>query len=344
MTTAIKTALVGLGFSGQTFHLPFLKHHSDFDLTTVMTSQAGRAKQLVPTAQAVSSMDELIASQPELVIITAPNDQHFALAEQALQAGCHVVLEKPFVTSSAEGEALIKRAEQQQKVLSVYHNRRYDGDFLTLQKLISEKTLGQTRLFESHFDRFRPEPQQRWREQAGAGTGFLFDLGSHLIDQALVLFGWPNTITAQVLALRPGAETTDYFHLVLGYNEHQVILHSSPFCASPNHRFQLHGSKGSYQKWGLDPQEERLRAGIQPNHPDWGKETPAAYGDLYLGERQTTWPTETGNYHLYFDQLATAIRGDAELQVTAKQALDVIRLIELAEQSAEQQRTLACQS
>lgn len=342
MTQPIKTGLIGLGFSGQTFHLPFLTTLEDFQVTSVLSRQSNIAKQRLPNASCFSALPELLDSGVELVVITAPNEQHYPMAKAALNAGCHVLLEKPFVNSVAEGRELVQLAEQQQRILSVYHNRRWDGDFLTLQALINSGKLGEIRQFESHFDRFRPEVRQRWRETPGPGTGFLFDLGSHLIDQALVLFGRPQTMTAQVLNLRPNAEVCDYFHLVLGYPEHQVILHSSPFCASPNLRFQLHGSQGSYIKWGLDPQEERLRAGVLPSNDHWGKETPAQFGSLYIGDRYETCPTECGNYADFYRQLASAIRNGEQPPVTAKQALEVIELIELAEQSAMEQRTLTC--
>ncbi|MFD1215196.1 oxidoreductase [Microbulbifer celer] len=341
MNQPIKAALIGLGFSGRTFHLPFLQSRGDYELIKVVSGQSELAKKLVPEAEVVPSMEDLSDTDVELAIITAPNELHFPLAEAALKAGLHVVLEKPFVNTVGEGEALVQLADEHQRVLSVYHNRRFDGDFLTVQALLENQTLGTVRLFESHFDRFRPEPQVRWREQAGPGTGFLYDLGSHLIDQALVLFGWPETITANVLAMRPHAEVADYFHLQLGYAAHQVILHSSPFCASPNHRFQLHGSKGSYQKWGLDPQEDRLRAGIRPDGSEWGKEETEQYGSLYVAGQRTALPTQTGNYHRYYDALYHAIRSGGEPPVTARQALDVVRLIELAERSAVEGRTLS---
>ncbi|WP_193161211.1 oxidoreductase [Microbulbifer hainanensis] len=340
--TEIKTAIIGYGFSATTFHLPFILNLPPFRFTAVSTSKGEQVRQQHPEVAVYADADAMLADcDADLVIITAPNDAHYALAKRALQLGKHVVLEKPFVTRVEHGEELIALARQQQRVLSVYHNRRWDGDFLTVQKLLAEGNLGAVRYFESHFDRFRPEVRKRWRESAAEGGGILFDLGPHLLDQALHLFGLPVAITAQVGTLRPQAEVDDFFHLTLHYPDRLAVLRSSPFCASPNLRFEVQGTAGSYVKSGLDPQEDRLKTGRLPVPANWARETPEQYGQLYTADGMTTVTTETGGYQHYFQQLARAILEGGEVPVSAEQALCNIRLIQLALQSSASGQTVA---
>lgn len=339
---AITTALIGFGFSARTFHLPFLQSLPVFRVTDVSTRQQDHLSLLGEAVVHHTNADQLLdQSDAELVIITSPNDSHFPLARQALEQGRHVVIDKPFVCSVAEGEELIELARRQQRLLSVFHNRRWDGDFLTLKALIASGRLGEIHQFESHFDRFRPEVRQRWREKSGRGTGIWFDLGPHLVDQALQLFGHPEFLTARLAALRPGAEVTDYFHVQLHYPGTEVILHSSPFCAAPNLRFQLHGSGGSYVKYGLDPQEGELIAGVTPTGAEWGKEAEAMWGQLHHAEECENLPTQPGAYSQYYRELADALRGKGENPVSAEQALRVMEVIELAEQSSREGRRVA---
>jgi len=341
-TTEIKTAIIGYGFSATTFHLPFILNLPPFRFTAVSTSKGEQVRQRHPDVTVYADAESLLAdSDADLVIITAPNDVHYALARLALQQGKHVVLEKPFVTRVEQGKELIALARQQQRVLSVYHNRRWDGDFLTVQQLLAERRLGEVRYFESHFDRFRPEVRKRWRESAAEGGGILFDLGPHLLDQALQLFGLPTAISAQVCTLRPQAEVDDFFHLTLHYPDRLAVLRSSPFCASPNLRFEVQGSAGSYVKSGLDPQEDRLKAGQLPLSADWAAEAPAQYGQLYTADGQTPVTTATGGYQHYFQQLAQAILAGGDVPVSAAQALCNIRLIQLALQSSASGQTVA---
>ncbi|MBB3105013.1 oxidoreductase [Azomonas macrocytogenes] len=336
----IKTAVIGYGLSARIFHLPFILNQPELQLVAISSSQQ-QLRQDYPHVQHYADGSELIAqSDAELVVITSPNHSHFPLARQALLAGKDVLVEKPFVVSSAEGEELVALAERQQRLLAVYHNRRFDGDFLTLQQLLRTGQLGEIRYFESHFDRFRPTPRARWREQSVPGGGILYDLGPHLIDQALVLFGLPEAISARCRELRTGAEATDYFHLQLHYPDKEVIVHSSPFCAAPNLRFVLQGTLGSYHKSGLDPQEDALRAGERPGGPDWGQERASQYGSLYTEHETRTLATLAGNYQLFYRQLVQALQRREPPPVSPADALQGIRLIELAYRSHEQGRTL----
>ncbi|RDE24413.1 oxidoreductase [Motiliproteus coralliicola] len=331
----IKTALVGYGFSAKTFHLPFLQTLEQFKVTAVSTSKPQGLDEAAPDAKAYQAAEAMIdRCDAELVIITAPNDAHFPLAKRALERGKHVVVDKPFVVRSQEGMTLIELAKQQGILLSVFHNRRWDGDFLTLKHLIASGRLGDIRVFNTQFDRFRPVVRQRWRELPGSGTGIWFDLGPHLVDQALQLFGMPEAVSARCPALRAGGEVTDYFHVQLHYPQLEAVLRSSPFCAGPNLRFELQGSCGSYRKFGLDPQESRLIAGLNPIEDDWAQETADAYGTLHTEEGSETIVTNCGGYQHYYHQLAGAIMGCAPNPVPAEEALAVMRIIEAAEISS----------
>lgn len=348
MTLPVSVAVIGFGLSARVFHLPFVSQMPQFELLAISTSQQAAAQAAYPQARVYADAEALLKACPaELVIITAPNAWHFSLAQLALQRGKHVVLEKPFVNTVAEAETLIALAAAQGLQLSVFHNRRWDGDFLTVRQLLAEGRLGQLHSFASHFDRFRPTVQSRWREQPGPGAGAWFDLGAHLLDQALCLFGLPQTLTGRCLALRAGAEVTDYFQVQLHYPELEVHLHGSPFAAGPKLRFQLQGSRGAYLKYGLDPQEERLKTGVLPLSAEWAAEAPEAYGQLFLADDQgaegqaEALPTLTGGYQRYFEALASALRGQGALPVPAAEAMQVIRLLLLAELSSQQGRSLA---
>ncbi|WP_440903824.1 oxidoreductase [Catenovulum sp. SX2] len=337
----INTGLIGFGFSAQTFHLPFLTQDNGFAVTAVSSSKPEQVKEKLPQAQVYASAKALITdSNVELIVITAPNDVHFELAKLALEHNKHVVIEKPFVTNSAQGQSLIELAEKQQKVLTVYHNRRWDGDFLTVKKLIEQQTLGDIKYFESHFDRFRPVVRDRWREQASEGGGILFDLGPHLIDQCLSLFGWPDKITAICEKTRAKSNNIDYFSITLHYAGMLANLQASLHCAGPNLRYKVQGDKANYEKFGLDPQEDRLKAGATPSCAQWAAETEKSYGILYKDDSSAQFPTELGGYQAFFQQLNLAISENAQPPVDAADALKSIKIIELAMQSSLEQKTI----
>ncbi|WP_299011081.1 oxidoreductase [uncultured Shewanella sp.] len=328
---SIKTAIVGYGYSAKTFHIPFISTSNEFIFHAVSSSKADLVGRDWPQVQHYHNADEMIThSDAELIIITAPNDVHYSLAKLALEHNKHVLIEKPFVTRSKDGEALIALAKAKGLLLSVFQNRRYDGDYLTVKKLIDTNKLGKLHVFESHFDRFRPDVQQRWREQACDGGGILYDLAPHLLDQVLSLFGLPQSVTASCQVMRKGASVTDYFHLLLHYPKLEVILHASLFCAGPNLRFNIQGDKGSYVKYGLDPQEDCLRGGELPTRVNWGVESQAHFGTFYDGKSANIFPTEAGRYQGFFSDLAQAITTGDHAFMSAKQSLNTIKLIELA--------------
>ena len=337
----VKTAVIGYGFSAKTFHIPFIQALPELELSAISSSQQAAVAADHPDVAWFADANALLDnSDAELVIITAPNDVHFPLAKRALENGKHVIVEKPFVTRVEDGEALIALAEERGLTLSVYQNRRWDGDFLTVKKLIETGRLGEIKLFESHFDRYRPEVRQRWREQAQEGGGILFDLAPHLLDQTLQLFGLPQAINAQCRITRPEATTIDYFNLVLHYPTHFVHLHSNLYSPEPNLRYKVLGSLAKYEKYGLDPQEEYLKAGKQPEQANWSREEAALSGQLHSEAGSETVVSELGGYQHYFKGVADAIRLGTENPVPAQQALQTIALIELALQSSESGQTL----
>ena len=338
----IKVGIIGYGNSAQTFHLPFVESNDSLELFAISSSQAEAIREKYPSIKIFNNADELIHNSGiDLVIITAPNHVHYSLAKLALEQGLHVIVEKPMVTKSSEAEELIQLAKQQSLILSVFQNRRWDGDFLTIKKLIKQKALGEIRYFESHFDRFRPLVRQRWKEQPGPGAGFLFDLGPHLIDQALCLFGLPNSVTARCLALRNNSSITDYFHILLHYKDLEVVLHASTFSAGPNRRFRLEGTKGSYDKYGLDPQEAQLHEGLPPSDILFGAEKIDQFGTLYLENSKQQIDTETGCYQQYYLKMVDAINNGGASPVNSEEVVNVIKIIELAEISSQQGRTVS---
>jgi scyllo-inositol 2-dehydrogenase (NADP+) len=345
MPAPIRVGLVGYGYASQTFHRPLLAASADYRIAAVASSSPDRVAEDLPDVPVVADVEALAGRDDvDLVVLATPPAVHTAQARTALLAGKHVVVEKPFVPTVAEADELIGLARPEDRVLSAFQNRRWDGDFLTAKRLIETGELGEVLTFRSHFDRFRPAVRDRWRERPGRGSGMLYDLGAHLIDQALVLFGAPETVWADSGAQREGGDAVDYAHLVLRWGRRRAILHTGMVVAEPGPRFAVHGTQGSYLKYGLDPQEDALKAGRRPGDDRWGADVPEAFGTLTRpdenGDLQTkTVETEAGDYPAYYSALARALRGDGPNPVPAEEARDVIRVIELAQESAESGRT-----
>jgi len=339
----IRVGLVGYGISGATFHAPLLSVLEEFEIAKVVSSKKEKVQQDLGDVEVVSRLEEVLEDATiDLVVISTPSGVHYEMAKQSLLAGKHVILEKPMVAASWEAEELMKLAEEKQLLLSVYHNRRWDNDFLTVKKLVNDGVLGDINTYQVHYDRFRPDVRNRWREKPGPGSGVLYDLGSHLIDQALDLFGWPQFVFADVFMQRENAETDDYFHLILGYEKLRVILHAGSIVPSNGPRFQVHGSKGSFIKFGLDGQEAALKEGKKPIDPSWGADEPPYYGKLVTidggQERQETIETVHGSYLTYYKKIAESILEGKRAPVTAHEGLSVIKIIEAAlESSAKKQ-------
>lgn len=337
----IRVGLIGFGLSGRIFHAPFILDLPQFELVNVHSRQADEVRALAPEAR-ISANSTAVLTDPnvDLVVITAPNELHFSLAQEALNNGKHVLLEKPAVTQVAQMEALCTLAEQHQRVLTVYQNRRFDGDFLTLQALLAEGTLGALRHLDTRFDRFRPEPQHRWRELPGEGTGIFWDLGPHLLDQALLLLGAPESLNANLRTLRHGGTTTDWFEVQLNYVDCAVTIGSSPFEAGEMRRFNARFERGSWQAWGVDPQEAALRAGQRPNDTDYPQGGAAQPAHRYEGNQTVSDRLPHGDYRAFYRHLAQAIHDGTAPPVTPAEACALIYTMNLAERSAAEQRTL----
>ncbi len=339
----IRVGLVGYGMAGSIFHAPVIAAVEGLRLTTVVSGRPADVARDLPGVAVVGAAEAAFADPAiDLIVIATPNTTHAALAQAALEAGKHVVIDKPMTTTLAEADALVALAARQGRMLSVYHNRRWDGDFLTIRTLLADRRLGEVYAYEAHYDRFRPEIKAGWRERALPGSGVLFDLGSHLVDQALVLFGLPETVTADVFAQRPGARVDDYFHIVLGYGKRRAIVHASSLVREPGPHFTLHGDGGSFVKYGLDTQEAALKAGRPVGAPGWGDDDPTAFGRLVdaSGARETI-PTLPGSYAGYYAAVAAAIARGGPVPVSAESARDVIAVLEAARRSAAERRTIA---
>ncbi|GGF33240.1 oxidoreductase [Echinicola rosea] len=334
MTKPLKTGLVGFGKVAQTMHAPLIHQEPLLDLTAVVERHHHKSKEKYPNVTVYKSLEALLAeAEIDLIVICTPNEHHFPQAKMALEAGKHVVVDKPITVSSSEAEALVALAKAQGKLLSAFQNRRWDGDFQTIVNLLEEGTLGRIVHFESHFDRFRPEPNHNWREKQVPGSGILYDLGAHLIDQALLLFGQPTWVYAEILKQRKGVEADDFFDLTLMYPETKVRLSASILMNAPLPKFLVLGEKGSFSKYGLDVQEAAFKAGVLPGSDQWGVESPSSYGNVYLAEEQYPIPTINGNYLAYYENIAEAIQGKAALKVKPEEAIQVLKIIEAAQQS-----------
>lgn len=338
----LNVALVGYGYAAKTFHAPLIGSVAGLRLRTVVSSDPAKVAVDLPDADVVGDVQAAFADPAiDLVVIATPNQLHAVHAHAAISAGKHVVIDKPFALDSAEAARIMAHAEEKRAFLSVFHNRRWDSDFLTLRRLMAEGALGEVMHFESHFDRHRPEVRNRWRERAGAGSGAWFDLGPHLVDQAIQLFGPPGAVYADIAAQRAGAETDDYFHVVLRYPENRpglrVVLHGGMIGPGARLRLCVHGTEGSYVKHGLDAQESALRAGIRPCGPGWGEdpEPGTVTASTPAGDPAAT-PVagDPGCYQRYYAAVRDAIRDGAPNPVPAGEALATMRVIERAFDSA----------
>jgi len=336
---AVRVALVGYGLAGRVFHAPLIRATPGLALHTVVSSDAGKVHADLPDARVVADPQTAFADPAiDLVVIASPSATHAPLAIAALQAGRHVVVDKPFAIDLAEAQTVAAAARASGTVLGVFHNRRWDADFLALRALVDAGTLGDIAEVHSHFDRFRPTVPDRWREHAGPGAGLWLDLGPHLVDQALQLFGLPQAVQADIARQRAGAEVDDFFHVVLRYPRLRVVLHAGALVPGAGLRFAVHGTRGSWFKHGLDPQEAALRAGGVPGASDeWGVDP--APGRLLRVDadgtvRDAPSPTPVGDYRAFYAGIRDAIRDGAPSPVTVDEALDVMRVLQAGIDSA----------
>jgi scyllo-inositol 2-dehydrogenase (NADP+) len=326
----VRTGLIGHGLGGKAFHEPLLRAAGRLSLRAIATRRS------TPDPAGLIADPEI-----DLIVVSTPNHSHFPLAKAALEAGKHVVIDKPFTVTLAEADALITLARDRGLILTVFHNRRWDGDFLTVQRLLASGRLGEVMRYEAHWDRFRPAIRPGWKEEAGPGTGVLGDLGPHLIDQALLLFGAPDGVEGDLERQRDGSVVEDYFAITLRYGRRRVILTSSLLAAAPRPRFGLYGTKGSFVKYGLDPQEPQALAGMSPADPGFGVEDAEWHGTLTLADGTAERvPAERGDYLAYYEGVAAAILDGAPVPVEPADARAGLHLVECVRQSARERREI----
>ena len=344
MNGSLKVGLLGFGYASATFHAPLIAAVPGLQLTAISSSRPQDVHATWPNVTVCETPEQLIA-QPDidLVVVATPNSTHAPLAAQALMAGKHVVVDKPFTLTVREAQDLMALARQQQRLLSVFHNRRWDGDFMSVQAALAGAELGRIVHFESHFDRYRPVVPQRWRDSGEPGSGLWFDLGPHLLDQALQLFGTPQTLSLDRAQQRDNSRADDWFHAVLHYDALRVVLHASALTAHVPPRFTVHGTRGSLVKWGLDTQETALKAGLRPPHADWGMDPNPLQWTLAADDLSLTQRTSAclpGDYTRYYAGIRDAVQRGSPSPVPPEEALQVMALIELGLVSAQKGRRM----
>lgn len=342
MNKQIRTALVGYGSVAEKMHAPLISVCPDLDFVAIVERNGNRCEEKFPKVRTFRSFDELLeADAADLICITTPNEFHFPMAKKCLLAGKHVVVDKPVTIFSHEAEELEKLAQEKGLVCSVFQNRRFDGDFQTLQKLVAENTLGDMVYLESHFDRFRPNVSENWREKEVPGNGITFDLGTHLIDQVILLFGKPDAIYADIQKQRKNAIADDYFDISLIYGGFKARVTAGVLVNVQTPRFLILGQKGSFQKFHLDVQEQAFKDGKIPEGPDWGVDPEEKWGKLYLENDTYPYPTLPGDYRIFYQNIADAILKNTSLQVTLSQAVSVLKIIEASFKSAREGRKIS---
>ena len=335
----IKTALLSYGMSGEIFHAPLLNVEPGFILASVVQRNSDNAKHRYPDVKIARHADDVIGDDAiELVVINTPNESHFEYATRALESGKHVIVEKPFTVTVDEADGLIALAKKKNRLLTVFQNRRWDGDFMTIKKIIENRWVGKLAEFELHYDRYRNYIEANtWKEEEGRGTGILYNLGSHMLDQVLCLFGMPNQVDARLGIQRPNGKVEDFYDIRMQYNDFHAIVKSSYLVREPTPRYILHGTEGSFIKYGIDPQEQALKDGKIPGSPGWGLE-----GREYWGKLNTTITglhyeglieTFAGNYSQFYKTLYESIRNGVPLTVKPEESRDVIKIIEVCYES-----------
>ena len=339
----LNVVLVGYGAAGKVFHAPLIARVPGLRLHGVVSGNPAAVRADFPGTTVHADPARAFADPAvDLVVLATPNATHAPLAIAALQAGRHVLVDKPFATSLEQAQSVLAAAQAAGRIASVFQNRRWDADFLALRALLDAGTLGEVVELHSHFDRFRPQVPDRWRERAGPGAGLWFDLGPHLVDQVLQLFGMPLSVQADIAAQRDGAVVDDFFHVVLRYPRLRAVLHAGALVAAAGPRFAVHGTRGSYLKYGLDPQEDALRAGLAPGSPDWGSDPrPGALTFIEDGAvASRPYPGPPGDYRACYAAMRDAILGTGAPPVTPAQALEVMQVLDAGVASAASGRSI----
>ncbi|HXJ90260.1 MAG TPA: Gfo/Idh/MocA family oxidoreductase [Candidatus Binatia bacterium] len=344
----VRVGLIGFGLGGYAFHAPMIRGVRGMELACVLERHTNNAKARYPEVRIARNLDELLADKSiNLVAVTTPNDTHYSYARACLEAGRHVVVDKPMTPSMGEAEELVRIAAERHLLISVYQDRRWDGAFLTVKKLIADGAVGQVAEYESRFDRFRLDTKPgAWREKADfPAAGVLWDLGPHLIDGALVLFGEPESVYAAALCQRESAAVDDAFDVILQYPRLRATLRARIIAYAPSHHLLVHGTEGSFVKYGMDPQEEILRG---PNYPDgldwgkdWGLEREECWGTLTrVSETPRKIETERGDYRGFYVNMRAAIEEGTPLEVPPEQFLRTQRGLLLSHKSSRERRVV----
>ena len=342
----VRVGLIGFGLAGQAFHAPVIRGVKGMELACILERHGSKSKERYPQVRVARTLDELLSDKTiNLIVVATPNDSHFSYAKACLEADRHVVVDKPFTPTLAEATELVRLAADRKRLISVYQDRRWDGSFLTVKKLVASAALGSVAEYEARFDRFRLEAKPgAWREKADhPAAGVLWDLGPHVIDGALVLFGEPETICASAFCQRPTSTIDDAFDVIMEYPRTRATLRARIIAYAPGPHLLLHGTQGSFVKYGMDPQEDILRSDRCPDGldwgADWGLEPEERWGTLTrVGEKPSKVQTERGDYRGYYANVRDAIEGKAKLDVTPEQALRTMRGILLAHKSSREGR------
>lgn len=345
----IKTGICSYGMSGKLFHAPFIQGHPGFELTAIVERSKNESKERYPAATLYRSVDELIADESlQLIIVNTPVQTHYDYAKKVIAAGKHVIVEKPFTVTSKEAEELVDLADTNNVMLFVFQNRRYDGDYKMVKEVLEKKLLGEIKEVEIRYDRYRPEISYKVHKETDLpGAGITYDLGAHLIDQSLQLFGQPKALFADMMAMRDGSPVDDYFEIILYYPSFRVRLKGSCFVKEPVHEYILHGSKGTFLQKRSDLQETNLLKGVSPSLESWCPAPEAPDGLLHIiadgkevKEERTSSP---GNYMHYFDDVRKAIHKIVANPVPGTDGIKIIRIVEAAKQSAKEGRIINLQ-
>ncbi|WP_276365733.1 oxidoreductase [Chryseolinea sp. H1M3-3] len=342
----INTALLSYGMSGEIFHAPLLSADPGFALSMVVQRNSDKAKRRYPSVRIVKQVNDVMADESiELVVVNVPNEWHYQYATQALEAGKHVIVEKPFTVTVQEADNLMALAKKKNKLLTVFQNRRWDGDFLTVKKVIENGWVGKIAEFELHYDRYRNYIEANtWKEEQGPGSGILYNLGSHMLDQVLVLFGMPIEVDARVGVQRPGGKVEDFYDIRMQYRDFQAVVKSSYLVREATPRYMLHGTEGSFIKYGIDPQEQALKDGKIPGSPGWGVDPKELWGKLNTSlsglHVEGLIETVPGNYSAFYRNVHDSIRKGDSLSVKPGESRDGIRLIEACYESSRSHKAI----
>jgi predicted dehydrogenase len=336
----IRVGLIGYGYAGRTFHAPLIQSVPGMTLSVIGSSQGESLRPNFPDSR-ICSADEVATSEDvDLVVIASPNESHYPLALSALRAGKDVVIDKPFTVTLDEARSLRRVAEVEKRLLSVFHNRRWESEIIAAHDVLASGALGDVTHFECHMDRFRPNVRKRWREDPGPGAGLWFDLGPHLIDLSLYLFGLPHSVSGSFAILREGGRTDDWAHIQLFYDHMRIVLHASLLVSGGGPRSVMHGTRASWAKWGQDVQEDQLKAGMSPNDPNFGYDpSPCVIYDGETGEK-TEVPSPRANQLGYYVGIRDAILRRKPLPVTARDAVATMAILEASFRSGAEGKVL----